>query len=74
MKRKNPSTDQFFRRGDIRHDGYVFFAYTNKQRSDGYFVEIWLRPDASQRATTNDRQRKRDKAHGNRGQHAAAHA
>lgn len=66
MKRKNTETGKFFRRGDRRRDGYIFFAYTNKRKSDGYFVEIWLRPEASERATANDRQRKRQKAHGNR--------
>lgn len=74
MKRNNPETNKPFRRGDTRHDGYIFFAYTNKRRSNGTFVEIWLKPESSQRATVNDRNRKREKARGHRVQNASAHA
>jgi hypothetical protein len=74
MKRHNPNTKTPFRRGDVRHDGYVFFAYTNKRKADGHFVEIWLSPQASDKATANDRARKRLKARGNRRQDAAANA
>ena len=32
-----------FRRGDIRADGYVFFAYRKTQiRKDGTYRETWL--------------------------------
>lgn len=64
MKRINPTTYTHFRRGDVRPDGMVFFAYTNRKKRDGYFVEIWLRPEASQRATHRDRLRHRQKANG----------
>lgn len=64
MKRNNPTTNAPFRRGDIRHDGYIFFAYTNKLKLDGYFKEIWLSPTASQQATVNDRLRKRKTRNG----------
>lgn len=74
MKRLNASTNQPFRRGDTRSDGYVFFAYTNKKKSSGYFIEIWLKPESSVKATVNDRQRKRLKALGNRSHHASANA
>ena len=67
MKRINENTQQPFRRGDVRHDGLIFFAYTNRKKRDGHFVEIWLRPEASHRALVNDRQRHRQKTHGNRG-------
>lgn len=70
MKRVDPITNRPFRRGDVRHDGFVFFAYTNKRKADGNFVEIWLRPDASERALVSDRERKRAKANGNRKHHA----
>lgn len=66
MKRINPETNAFFRRGDVRHDGYVFFAYTNRKKAGGHFVEIWLNPEASTRALVNDRKRHRQKANGNR--------
>lgn len=64
MKRINPETNAPFRRGDARHDGYIFFAYTNKLKLNGYFKEIWLSPTASQQATVNDRLRKRKVRHG----------
>lgn len=74
MKRKNPDTNDVFHRGDTRLDGYVFFAYTKRRRSDGHFIEIWLNPLASERATVNDRQRKRHKAHGDTVRHATTDA
>lgn len=64
MKRLNPETNVHFRRGDLRKDGYIFFAYTNKRKLDGFFKEIWLSPGASQRALLNDRKRKKTKRHG----------
>jgi hypothetical protein len=70
MKRLNPTTSKPFRRGDLRADGYVFFAYTNRLRRDKFFVEIWLTPEASNQALINDRKRHRQKAHGNRSKHA----
>lgn len=66
MKRINTETQVPFRRGDIRQDGLVFFAYTNRKKKDGHFVEIWLRPEASHRALVNDRKRHQQRAHGNR--------
>lgn len=65
MMRSNPTTGQRFHRGDEREDGFVFFAYTNKVKSDGYFKEIWLSPGASRKALVGDKMRKR-KARGHR--------
>jgi hypothetical protein len=65
MMRLNPSTNERFHRGDLRGDGFVFFAYTNKLKADGYFKEIWLSPSASSRATHGDKIRKR-RARGSR--------
>lgn len=65
MMRSNPNTGQRFHRGEEREDGYVFFAYTNKVKSNGYFKEIWLSPGASQKAMLGDKMRKR-KARGHR--------
>jgi hypothetical protein len=65
MIRLNPNTGDRFHRGDTREDGFIFFAYTNKLKSDGYFKEIWLSPSASQRATHGDKVRKR-RARGSR--------
>lgn len=66
MKRMNPSTQELFKRGDVRQDGYVFFAYTNRRKGDGLFVEIWLKPESSKKATLRDRDRKRKKRNGHR--------
>ena len=45
MKRLNPTTNNPFKEGDIRDDGFIFQAYikTNTKK-DGYFVERWLSP------------------------------
>lgn len=59
MKRINPETGAHFHRGDVRADGYVFFAYTNVKRLDGHFKEIWLRPEVSDRVRVRDRENKR---------------
>ena len=42
MKRLNPATQQVFKFGDLREDGRYFYAYTNRLKRDGYFVEMWL--------------------------------
>jgi hypothetical protein len=67
MRRVNPATGKHFRRGDARLDGFIFFAYTNKKKLDGYFKEIWLSPEASGRALEGDRKRKRVRRHGHSG-------
>lgn len=74
MKRLNPETNTIFRRGDVRQDGYIFFAYTNKRKLDGYFKEIWLSPGASQRALINDRMRKKVVRHGSSSNNANTYA
>jgi hypothetical protein len=61
MKRHNPSTQQPFKRGDVREDGFVFFNYTARLKSDGFFMERWLSPDASQKAKVKDKATKKAK-------------
>lgn len=61
MKRLNPKTNAPFKRGDVREDGYVFFNYTTRIKTDGYYAERWLHPDNSQKAKTRDRISKRGK-------------
>lgn len=61
MKRLNPTTKEPFKRGDVREDGYVFFNYTTKLKSDGYFMERWLSVDASEKAKQKDKDKKREK-------------
>lgn len=61
MKRTNPSTQLPFKRGDVREDGFVFFNYTSKIKSDGFFLERWLSPVASEKAKAQDKTTKRSK-------------
>jgi hypothetical protein len=59
MKRLNNTTEKPFKRGDIREDGYVFFAYTKIIKSDGFFKEIWLSPEKSDRIKRKDKEHKK---------------
>jgi hypothetical protein len=61
MKRLNPDTNEPFKRGDVRHDGYVFFNYTSKVKTDGFFLERWLHPDVSEKRKAKDRIVKKEK-------------
>lgn len=46
MKRLNPETGNFFKRGEIRKDGKIFTQYRYKiVKSTGFFEEIWSNPD-----------------------------
>ena len=44
MKRLNPNTGTSFKRGDLRDDGKMFYAYrTDKKRlKNGFFTEDWV--------------------------------
>ena len=61
MKRNSPNTNEPFKRGDVRDDGFVFFAYTKIVKSDGFFKEIWLNPEASEKVRAKDRTNKKAK-------------
>lgn len=61
MKRNNPTTNQPFKRGDVREDGFVFFNYTNQMKSTGFFMERWLSPEASDKAKAKDKDSKKAK-------------
>jgi hypothetical protein len=61
MKRTNPTTQLPFKRGDVRDDGFVFFNYTAKIRSDGFFMERWLSPESSDKAKAQDKTTKRSR-------------
>ncbi len=39
MKRLNPKTGKFFRKGDVREDGFVFRAYHGRLQKDGFLKE-----------------------------------
>lgn len=61
MKRTNPTTNEPFKRGSVRDDGFVFFAYTKIIKSDGFFKEIWLNPQTSEKVKARDRAIKKAK-------------
>lgn len=61
MKRNCLNTNEPFKRGQVREDGFVFFAYTKVIKSDGYFKEIWLSPAASEKIKEKDRANKKAK-------------
>jgi 5-methylcytosine-specific restriction endonuclease McrA len=45
MKRLNPKTGKFFRKGDVREDGFVFRAYHGRLQKDGFLKEDWFSPE-----------------------------
>ena len=61
MKRPNPTTNEPFKRGATREDGFIFFAYTKITKSDGFFKEIWLNPESSSNIKAKDRTTKKAK-------------
>ena len=61
MKRINPATNQPFRLGDERSDGYLFYGYTARVKNNGYYVEIWLNPDSKETIRLKDLARKKKK-------------
>lgn len=63
MKRLNPETGQPFKRGDVRHDGYVFAQYLqSKLRKTGYFGEHWISPQTKAKDTQGSKDRNKAKA------------
>jgi hypothetical protein len=50
-----------YKRGDTREDGFVFYNYTNQIKSDGFFMERWLSPEASNRIKEKDKAAKKAK-------------
>lgn len=60
MKRLNPHSGMPFKRGDTREDGFVFFNYTNKLKSNGFFQERWLSVEVSNKVKDKDKQKKRE--------------
>lgn len=60
MKRLNEKTNQPFKRGDIREDGFVFYNYTARLKTNGFFIERWLSPKKSEKAKANDSKLKRE--------------
>lgn len=55
MKRLHNETNQPFKRGDVREDGYRFFGYsTSVIRANGFFKEIWLSPETWDKTREKD--------------------
>lgn len=46
MKRLNPATGTKFKKGDVREDGNLFWAYSNKLKTNKFFIEVWLKPES----------------------------
>lgn len=61
MKRTNPNTNEPFKYGDVRNDGYRFYNYKTRVKSDGFHAELWLSPDSFKKAETRDRYLKHKK-------------
>jgi hypothetical protein len=59
MKRINKHTGTFYKRGDTREDGFVFYNYTNQVKSDGFFLERWLNPQSSDKIKDKDKAAKK---------------
>ncbi len=46
MKRLNPKTNQPFKSGDVREDGFIFRRYNlQRKRPNGEFLEQWYSPE-----------------------------
>lgn len=58
MKRLNPITNEPFKRGDIREDGYIFNNYASPIKKDGYFKEVWLTSESLHRRRLADSRNK----------------
>ena len=45
MKRLNPQTNEPFKRGDYREDGFRFLSYLYKDKKrNGFYLEQWISP------------------------------
>ena len=49
MKRINPKTNQPFKYGDVRDDGFIFIRYRKILKKDGFYQESWNSPEANQK-------------------------
>ena len=55
MKRLNPKTNEPFKRGETREDGFVFFQYMKTRVSNGFYVEAWLDPKKFEKTNYENR-------------------
>ena len=57
MKRLNPDTKKPYNGGDTRADGYIFKAYKNYLKKDGFFSEKWIEPKTNKKINEIQKQR-----------------
>jgi hypothetical protein len=51
MKRLNPNTNTYFKKGDVREDNCRFLSYNLKRiKKNGYFGEHWVSPETFESA------------------------
>jgi len=66
VKRLNPQTGKFFKRGDLREDGFMFHHYRyDRPLKDEYLTESWYSPAAFSQQNVGMakcRERNREKA------------
>jgi len=57
MKRLNPNTNQPFKRGETRKDGYKFLSYHyNNLKKNGFYLESWVKPEVFERTTKQQKE------------------
>ena len=73
MKRINPNTNSVFKRGDVRDDGYIFWAYKIHRplQPDGLYKEQWRSPESFKRVFIKQRYWNSQWAKNNPAKHAA---
>jgi hypothetical protein len=55
MKRNNPKTNEPFKYGDTRADGYIFYNYRSDTLLTGFRGERWLSPEIFIKTEQRDR-------------------
>jgi hypothetical protein len=60
MRRLNPKTNNPFKHGEVREDGYVFDCYIKKVQKNGYFKEMWRHPDKFFKMKERKKKRKKE--------------
>ena len=61
MKRNNPKTNEPFKYGDTRPDGYIFYNYRSDILLTGFRGERWLSPEIFIKTEQRDRLAKHKK-------------
>ena len=57
MKRLNPQTNQTFKRGDYREDGFRFLSYLYQdKKKNGFYLEQWIHPEKFENNTKKSKE------------------